>query len=340
MPHYGYIAIQEDDKIATFTVSPDDGSLSHVRDLEVSGGPFTMAVSPDGNHLYVGCREEPQLISYDIDQSNGDLSRTGMIPLGFNPTFIGTDREGKFVLSAYYQGAHIGVHPIGGDGSVGGEPVVWMETATGAHAMQTDPTNSYAFVPHIAGNGPNRIYQFRFDENTGQVQPNDPAQVEPDGFHGPRHFCFHPSLDVLYFSNEQGSSVGAYRLDTARGTLSQFQTAPTIPADFTDRNTCSQIKIDGSGRFLYAPNRGHESIACFTVDTTSGELSANGIVPAEPTPNATALGPGDRFLYCAGQGTGNLATFSVDPDSGALERVATMHLGNRPAWISIVELPG
>ena len=340
MPHYAYIAIQEDDKIATFTVSPGDGSLSHVRDLEVSGGPFTMAVSPDGNHLYVGCREDPQLISYDIDQSSGELSRTGMIALGFNPTFIGTDRKGKFVLSAYYQGAHIGVHPIGGDGSVGGEPVVWMETATGAHAMQTDPTNSYAFVPHIAGNGPNRIYQFHFDENTGQVQPNDPAQVEPDGFHGPRHFCFHPSLDVLYFSNEQGSSIGAYRLDTARGTLSQFQTAPTIPADFTDRNTCSQIKIDGSGRFLYAPNRGHESIACFTVDATSGELSANGIIPAEPTPNATAFGPGDRFLYCAGQGTGNLATYGVDPDSGALERAATMHLGNRPAWISVVELPG
>ena len=98
MPHYAYIAIQEDDKIATFTVSPDDGSLSHVRDLEVSGGPFTMAVSPDGNHLYVGCREDPQLISYDIDQSNGELSRTGMIALGFNPTFIGTDRKGKFVL--------------------------------------------------------------------------------------------------------------------------------------------------------------------------------------------------------------------------------------------------
>ena len=340
MPHYMYVAVQEDDKISTFIVNPDDGSLAHQRDLVVSGGPFTMALSPDGNHLYVGCREDPQLISYDIDQSNGELSRTGMIALGFNPTFIGTDRKGRYVLSAYYQGAHVGVHPIGDDGSVGAPPVVWLETATGAHAMQTDPTNTYAFVPHIAGNGPNRIYQFRFDENTGQIQPNDPAQVEPEGFHGPRHFCFHPSLDVLYFSNEQGSSVGAYRLDPGTGALSQFQTVPTIPGDFTERNTCSQIQVSRSGRLLYAPNRGHNSIACFTVDTATGELAAAGIVPAEPIPNALAVGPDDRFLYSAGQESGNMATFSVATDSGELARVATTPLGNRPAWISIVQLPG
>ena len=338
MTHYMYIAIQEDDKIATFTLDPDTGALSHQRDLAVAGGPFTMAVSPDGANLYVGCREDPQLISFAIDQANGDLTRTGQIALEFNPTYINTDRKGRYVLSAYYQGAHVGVHPIGEDGSVGGEPVVWIETATGAHCMQTDPTNAYAFVPHIAGNGPNRIYQYRFDESTGQIEPNSPAQVEPDGFHGPRHFCFHPSLDVLYFSNEQGSSVGAYRLDGASGTLTQFQTVPTIPEDFTERNTCSQIQVTASGKFLYAPNRGHNTIACFTVDAASGELSAIGNVEAEAVPNALAVGPGEKFLYSAGVESGNLATFAIDGDTGQLSRAATTPLGNRPAWISQVEL--
>ena len=175
MTHYMYVAVQEDDKVSTFTVDPDTGSLTHQADLDVSGGPFTMAVSPDRTHLYVGCREDPQLISFDIDQANGALSRTGMVALEFNPTYINTDRKGGYVLSSYYQGAHVGVHPIGDDGSVGGSPVVWLETATGAHSMQTDPTNTYAFVPHIAGNGPNQIYQFRFDENTGQIEPNSPG---------------------------------------------------------------------------------------------------------------------------------------------------------------------
>jgi 6-phosphogluconolactonase len=306
----------------------------------VAGGPFTLAISPDRNYLYAGCREIPQLFSYEIDQANGSLTQNGSVSLEANPTYIATDRKGKFVLSAYYQGAHVGVHPIGNDGSVGGEPIEWLETATGAHAMQTDPTNSYAFVPHIAGNGPNAIYQFRFDENTGHITPNAPAVVEIEEFLGPRHFCFHPSLDVLYFSNEQGCSVTGYRLDTATGTLSAFQTVTTIPEDFTERNTCSQIQVAASGRFLYAPNRGHNSIACFSIDTSTGELTATGRVAAEPIPNALCLGPDDKFIYSAGQESGIMATFNVNPDSGELTPLETNPLGNRPCWISIAELPG
>ena len=340
MPYYMYIALQEDEKIAAFTIDPDSGSLTHRADVAVPGGPFTMAVSPDRRFLYVGTREVPQILSFQVDQSNGGLTQNGMVAVEAGPTYVATDRSGKYVLSAYYQGAHAAVHPIGGDGSVGGQPIEWLETATGAHAMQTDPTNTYAFVPHIAGNGPNAVYQFRFDANTGHITPNSPAMVEPEEFLGPRHFCFHPSLDVLYFSNEQGCSVSGYRLDTSKGTLSLFQTITTIPEGFTERNTCSQIQVSASGRFLYAPNRGHNSIACFTVDTSTGRLTANGIVAAEPIPNALCIGPGDKFVYSAGQESGNLATFGVNPDSGELSLVETQPLGNRPSWVLITELPG
>ena len=339
MPHFMYVAVQEDDKILVFSVDSQTGKLTPRADVAVAGGPFTLAISPDRKYLYAGCREIPQLFSYQIDQANGSLTQNGSVSLEANPTYIATDRKGKFVLSAYYQGAHVGVHPIGNDGSVGGEPIEWLETATGAHAMQTDPTNSYAFVPHIAGNGPNAIYQFRFDENTGHITPNAPAVVEIEEFLGPRHFCFHPSLDVLYFSNEQGCSVTGYRLDTATGTLSAFQTVTTIPEDFTERNTCSQIQVAASGRFLYAPNRGHNSIACFSIDTSTGELTATGRVAAEPIPNALCLGPDDKFIYSAGQESGIMATFNVSPDSGELTPLETNPLGNRPCWISIAELP-
>ena len=341
MPHYMYVALQEDNRISVFTIDPGNGKLVLQTDVDVPGGPFTLAISPDRQFLYAGCRDVPQINSYRIDQSSGGLTQNGTVALEANPTYIATDRRGRYVLSAYYQGAHVGVHPIGDDGSVGGAPIEWLETATGAHAMQTDPTNSYAFVPHIAGNGPNSVYQFRFDENTGRITPNSPATVDPEEFLGPRHFCFHPSLDVLYFSNEQGCSVSGYRLDTGNGTLSLFQTVTTLPPEgFSERNTCSQIQISGSGRFLYAPNRGHNSIACFTVDTATGELTGNGIVASEPVPNALCLGPGDRFIYSAGQESGRMAVFSVDQDSGELTPAETYPLGNRPAWISIAELAG
>ena len=257
MPHYMYVAVSGDDQISVFTVDADNGGMTHKHDVSVPGGPFTLAISPDRNHLYCGTREAPGLTSFRIDQSGGGLTQTGSAPLDSWPVYVNTDRRGRFLLSSYYQGAKVAVHPIGDDGSVGGPPVVSLETATGAHAMQTDPTNRYAFVPHIAGNGPNQVWQFLFDEDTGRITPNDPAIVEPEEFLGPRHFCFHPSLDVLYFSNEQGCSVSGYRLDTSRGTLSLFQTITTLPPEgFAERNTCSQIQITGSGRFLYAPEPG------------------------------------------------------------------------------------
>lgn len=340
MPYYMYVALQEDDKILVHTIEPQTGKLTPQAEVSIPGGPFTMAISPDRNFLYAGCRDTPKLASFQIDQDSGGLTQNGTIPVEGWPVYIATDRKGKFVLSAYYQGAHVGVHPIGADGSVGDPPIEWLATATGAHAMQTDSTNSYAFVPHIAGNGPNAIFQFKFDENTGHLTPNSPAKVEPEEFLGPRHFCFHPSLDVLYFSNEQDCSVTGYRLDTGNGTLSAFQTITTLPEGYTERNTCSQIQVSASGRFLYAPNRGHDSIACFSIDTATGQLTGNGIVASEARPNALCLGPQDRFLYSAGQESGRMASFSVNSDSGKLTPLETYPLGNAPVWVSITELPG
>ena len=192
MPYYMYVALQEDDKIAVFTIDPQTGKLTPQVEVPVAGGPFTMAISPDRKFLYAGTRESTQLYSFQINQANGGLTQNGTVSLEAWPVYISTDRKGKFVLSAYYQGAHAAVHPIGGDGPVGGPPIEWLATASGAHAMQTDPTNSYAFVPHIAGNGPNAIFQFRFDENTGRLTPNSPARVEPEAFLGPRHFLLSP----------------------------------------------------------------------------------------------------------------------------------------------------
>jgi len=340
MPYYMYVALQEDDKILVHTIEPQTGKLTPQAEVSIPGGPFTMAISPDRNFLYAGCRDTPKLASFQIDQDSGGLTQNGTIPVEGWPVYIATDRKGKFVLSAYYQGAHVGVHPIGADGSVGDPPIEWLATATGAHAMQTDSTNSYAFVPHIAGNGPNAIFQFKFDENTGHLTPNSPAKVEPEEFLGPRHFCFHPSLDVLYFSNEQDCSVTGYRLDTGNGTLSAFQTITTLPEGYTERNTCSQIQVSASGRFLYAPNRGHDSIACFSIDTATGQLTGNGIVGSEARPNALCLGPQDRFLYSAGQESGRMASFSVNSDSGKLTPLETYPLGNAPVWVSITELSG
>src|SRR5256885_45022 len=164
----------------------------------------------------------------------------------------------------------------------------------GAHAILTDPSNRFAFVPHIARQqdnvleppknipGPNFIAQFRFDAATGRLHPN--GKLEPKEPIGPRHYCFHPTLDLVYFSDEQGCSVTAYRVDRAAGTLSVVEATPSLPAGVTVRNTCSQIYLTPSARFLYVGNRGHNSIAGFAVDPATGRLTPAGHAATEAVP--------------------------------------------------------
>jgi 6-phosphogluconolactonase len=147
-------------------------------------------------------------------------------------------------------------------------------------------------------------------------------------------------MDILYFSNEQGCSVTAYRLNGSAGTLSAFQTVTTLPDDYSGENTCAQIQISPSGRSLYATNRGHDSIACFAVDGDTGRLTPIGQVPTEPIPRAFSLDPSGSFLYATGQGTGRLAAYRIDGNTGDLHPLETYAVGKHPMWVLIVELAG
>ena len=339
MPYYAYISLENDDKILIFTMDAGTGKLTQKEAVAVPGRPAALAISPDRRFLYVGRRGALDIASFSIDQANGGITQIGSAPLQGEPVAMATDRTGRFILSAYYYQRTAAVHRIE-NGAAVNPAVEWLMTASGAHSIQTDPSNKFAFVPHIANRGPNQIYQFRFDEHTGHLTPNSPALFEPTEYLGPRHFCFHPSMDTVYFSDEQGCSVTAYRLDTGAGTLTAFQTISTLPQGFSGDNTCSQIQITSTGKFLYAPNRGHNSIAGFTVDPSSGMLSAAGHVATEAVPRAFSLDPQGKFVYAAGQQTGNLTSYVIDQDTGGLTPSEIYPVGDRPMWVLITELAG
>ena len=340
MPNVMYVSCQGDDKIVRFAMNPATGDLDLQEELKVSGGPAGIAVDPARRFVYIARRGEKTLSSFRIDQGSGALTMFGTVPLTTDPCWVSTDRAGRFLLAAYYEGRGVTIHRIGDDGALVDPPVQQLETARGAHCFQTDPSNRFAFVSHIAGRGPNEIWQFRFDAATGQVTPNTPAKVVPSEPLGPRHYCFHPTKDLVYFSNEQGSSVTAYRFDRTAGTLTALQTVSTLPGGFSGQNSCSKIQITPSGRFLYAPNRGHNSIAGFAVDAATGLLTSLGQTPSEPVPRAFALDPDARFLYSAGIDSGRLAAFRVNSDTGALEKLRTYPVGARPMWVTIIKVGG
>ena len=240
MAHYVYVAAQDDNKIGIYTMDAESGALTHQSDAATPGGPSLLAISPDKRTLYVSHREGLTLSSQRIDPSTGGLTQTGSVPVEDWPAYIATDRSGRHLTVAFYGGARAGVYPIGDDGELGGPASESVTTVDGAHAILTDRSNRFAYVPHIAYiqdnvleppkniAGPNVIYQYRFDADAGKLTPNDPLVVEMGGFLGPRHYTYHPSLDVVYFSDEQGSSVTAYNMDS-EGRLSAFQTISTLP---------------------------------------------------------------------------------------------------------------
>lgn len=333
-----YVSYQDDDTVSIYRVDRGSGEVALQAEIAMAGGPGPMVLSPDRQVLHIGLRGGQQLSSYRVDQSTGGLSHIRAVPLQGEPVYVSTDRTGRFVLSAYYYQSTAAVHAVASDGAATVPPVEWRMTAPGAHAIQTDRSNRFAFVPHIANRGPNAIFQFQFDERTGRLTPSAPDRHSPTEYLGPRAFVFHPTLSTVYFSDEQNGSVTGYTLDPSAGTLTPFQTISTLPAGYNEPNTCSQIHMAPSGKFLYAPNRGHNSVASFTVDAVSGRLTATGRVPTEPVPRAFNLDPSGNFLFVGGLDSGRLAAYRIAQDTGELTPLETYEGGNRPMWVLLTDL--
>src|SRR5437763_12447812 len=197
MPYALYVCLQDDNTIAAFAMDPENGQLSSQAEVPPAGGLSVMALSLDQQKVYVGTRSEPAISTYQIDQGTGRLTLQGSASTKHAPTFLAPDRTGKYLLSAYYQGGLVAVHPIEADGTVGTQPIDQHETAAGAHAISTDPSNRFAFVPHIAriqdnvlepprdNPGPNVILQFRFDAKTGRLSPNSSFKMAEEAGRDP-----------------------------------------------------------------------------------------------------------------------------------------------------------
>lgn len=336
MNYYAYIAISGENKILRFRMDAGTGMLDHQEEINLSGSPGPLAVDPKQRYLYAGIHPTNEIMCFSIDHSTGGLSPLGTVSLDSAPCYLATDRSGRFLLSAYYQAGIVTVHPIGDGGVVGSQAIQSIPTAEHAHCIQTDRSNRFAFVPHTVP--PNAIYQFHFDAATGHLTPNAAAKVVAEEGEGPRHFVLHPSKDITYTSNENGSSVTAYHFDPSAGNLSADQTLSTLPEDYGGENTCAQIHIHPTGKFLYVSNRGHDSIACFAVHDDTGQLTSLGQQSTESIPRVFNLDPEGKFLFAAGQESGQLAAYRIHPQTGALQPLERYTVGQQPMWVMILGL--
>ncbi len=345
-----YVSNADSRDIHVLSLDPATGDLTPVQQLALTtpGALNPMAVSPDRRFLYAAQRAEPFPVScFAIDQLSGELTYLSNASLKASTPYIITDRTGRWLLAASYQGSLISVSPIGQHGFL--QPVHQViRTEPNAHSIQVDMSNRNVFVPSLGGDV---FLQWCFDAVTGRLSANSPAGVKVSQGAGPRHFAFHPNNRRVYLLNELEASIYVYAYDAESGTLSELQTTLALPPDFSGpplgmpgQSTnggpkAADIHITPDGRFLYASERTTSTLTAFRIDAASGLLENIGSVPTEKTPRGFNIDPTGRYLLAVGQDSHNLAVYSIDQSSGALTELKRYAVGQGPNWIEIHRLP-
>jgi 6-phosphogluconolactonase len=257
---------------------------------------------------------------------------------GAHPCFVSVDHTGRWLLAANYSGGNASVFPIEANGGLGPATAVVQHHGPATHhdgphphsAMST-PDGAYVLVPDC---GLDRIAIYHLDTTHGTLAEHDVPWVALRPGAGPRHLAFHPGGAYIYCINERNSTLTAFAYEPSGDVLRELQTVPTLPDDYAGPNTCADIHIDPSGRYLYGSNRGHNSIAGFAVDAATGTLRSLGHTPtAGRTPRNFAIDPAGTFLLAANQDTNSVVTFRIDPATGAL--VATGQVADIPSPVCV-----
>jgi 6-phosphogluconolactonase len=201
-----------------------------------------------------------------------------------------------------------------------------------AHYIASSVDNRFVFVVDL---GLDEVVVYRFDPAKGSLTPNDPPFVKVAPGAGPRHLAFHPNGKFAYVLNEVNSTVTVFANDSRNGSFSTLQMLPTIPKGFTAHNDTAEIVVHPSGKFLYVSNRGHDSIAEFSIDPAKGTLTFAGDFSTQgKTPRNFALDPTGKFLLAANQESNNIVVFRIDQSTGAL--TGTGQDAQVPAPVDIV----
>jgi 6-phosphogluconolactonase len=278
--------------------------------------------------------------SFAVDPATAKLTEISVQPSqGAGACHLALDRTGRYLAVANYSGGNFALFPVGADGRL--LPATSVVAGEGAEAGRSRPVARLGHaVGFDAGNrflvaadkGLDRVLVYRFDASTGGLTVNQPSSAPLPAGAGPRHFAFHPNGRWLFTISEQAATITTFLWDRESGRLTASGSVSTRPAAVTT-GTTAEIAVHPNGRFVYGSNRGHDSIAVFTVGT-DGALS---LVEYEPTrgqtPRNFALDPTGRWLIAANQGSSTLAVFRVDQTTGALSPVGPLTSVGSPVSI-------
>ena len=338
--------------IFLYRLAPATGVLTRLS--AQPGGPNPTYLTMDAGHRRLYAVNETgtfrgassgAVSTFAVDQRTGALSLLNQQPSnGASPCYVSLDHSGRTVMVANYMGGNVSLLPVGTDGALAAPTATDQHTGAGPHPNQTgphahcivpDPANAFAFAVDL---GTDQVVGYRLDAAHGQLTPlATPAFVARPGA-GPRHLTFHPNGRRAYLINELNSTVTALDYDAATGHFRELQTLSALPAGYAGANSCADIHIGRDGRFLYASNRGHNSIAVFAIDAGAGTLTPVQDVDTQgQTPRNFALDPSGHLLLVANQNSNNLVVFRIEPNTGLLAPTGQTVEVPSPMFLQVVE---
>jgi 6-phosphogluconolactonase len=330
-----------------YDVNPGDGTLTRRTVFQDYPSPSSLAIAPSQKFLYAvneisnfNGTGTGSVMAFAIQPDGGLKFLNVVSSQGAGPAHLSVDPSGKWVFAANYGAGTVAVVPIKADGSLGdatdvksipttplgphqaqdGPPFSFADSghdAPHAHMAQTDPAGNYLLLSDL---GTDRIYIYKFDKTAGTLsQGLQPwAQANPGA--GPRHFDFHPNGRWLYSLNEEASTLDFMKYDASNGFLTPQQTISTLPPGYQGTAYASEIHVTADGRFVYAVNRLHNSIALLAINPTDGTVTwLKEFWTQADYPRYFGLEPNGNFLYVCHSKSDNITTFGVDRGTGHLE---------------------
>jgi 6-phosphogluconolactonase len=324
---------KESKGIYAYDFDSGPGELTSLGVVAETSNPSFLAIDPSHRLLYAVNEIQKykdgnsgSVSAFAIDRPKGGQP-TGKLQFlntvasrGADPCYIVFDKTGKYALVANYSGGSVAVFPVQSDGRVGEASAFVPHAGSGAdrerqegphaHWIETTPDNRFAIAVDL---GLDELLVYRFDAKKGTLAPNNPPYAKLDPGAGPRHLAFHPNGKYAYVVNELQSTITAFDYDAQRGVLTKQKTVSTLPKDFTASNNTAEIEVHPSGKFLFASNRGQDTIALFSIDEKTGALTLVDHFPTQGrTPRNFQIDPTGKFLFVANQNTDNISVFRID----------------------------
>ncbi len=315
------------------TLDSETGKLSQSRLVAPMVGPGFLALHPKLDVLYAvgGFEGKPSVVAYRIvrDAARPELELLGALEIGDSgATHVSVDATGRTLITAQYGGGSVAVFALKPDGALekrtaviehsgGSRQVARRQDSPHPHWTGFSPDNRFAFVPDL---GLDQVVIYKHDATNATLTPHGFGQAPQGG--GPRHMRFHPNGRWIYVLNELDLSLSVFDYDAEAGAMSLTQTMPTVPKELLAKekfSSAAEVCVHPSGEFVYASNRGHDTVTAMAIDQTTGKLQ---VIEREPIrgaePRNINLDPSGRWLLAAGQNSHSLASFEVDSKTGEL----------------------